>query len=579
MPKRILLVFLVLLSLAPSALSEIILWEDENGKVIMDDEGGIDFLPPGENAPAMQEEERLIEETFTPVPVSTPSPEDVQRLTHTYGLHTPLPTALPIIESALQYGDSGDHVLAAQQRLTDLGYYHGKCSGDYLEGTQSAVRRFQKINGFKETGKLDVPTWVVLFSAAATARDGSHPYATPSPIPEATPTPTPEPFVYSRILRYGDSGDSVARLQSRLAELGFYEARISGGYYKITQSAVRAFQNHNGLSADGVAGRQTQELLFSADALPVSAAPRPSPTPVPTTYTLMVDVANQIVRAYTYDESGAYTVLVREMICSTGTKKNPTPLGTTIMPSKRARWGYFPTWDSHAQYLTRIDSANAFHSVLYSAADESTLAVSSFDALGTPASHGCVRLYVSDAKWIYDNCKAGTIITVYEGEYDPEYTMTLRRTLNPDTLRENPLPRPTSSPVYARENWPAQYRTLYKGREGADVYMVQMRLAELGYYTGSITGGYYGGTIEAVKAFQRDYGLTVDGAAGEKTLSVLFSSAYDPAPQDTPSPAPTASPSPQASASPLPTPSPSPAPNSVPTADPSLFVPILDSVG
>lgn len=72
-----------------------------------------------------------------------------------------------------------------------------------------------------------------------------------------------------------------------------------------------------------------------------------------------------------------------------------------------------------------------------------TLSVKSFEALGTPASHGCVRLLVSDAKWIYDNCKEGTIITVYEGEYDPEYTMTLKPTLNTSTLRENPLPSPT----------------------------------------------------------------------------------------------------------------------------------------
>ncbi len=119
----------------------------------------------------------------------------------------------------------------------------------------------------------------------------------------------------------------------------------------------------------------------------------------------MVDVVNQITRAYTYDESGQYTVLVREMICSTGTSKDPTPCKTTVMPKKRARWGYFPTWGSHAQYLTRIDAANAFHSVLYSEPNENTLSVKSFDALGTPASHGCVRLLVSDAKWIYENCR------------------------------------------------------------------------------------------------------------------------------------------------------------------------------
>lgn len=397
------------------------------------------------------------------------------------------------------------------------------------------------------------------------------PAAQQTPFP-APPTPAPESatqtdFVYKRKLQYGDSGALVEALQSRLLELGFYEARVSGGFYSVTQAAVKAFQAHNGLSVDGVAGRETQELLFSADAVPASATPRPSPTPVPPQYTLMVDVANQITRAYTYDENGEYTVLVREMICSTGTASNPTPLGTTIMPSKRARWGYFPTWDSHAQYLTRIDAANAFHSVLYSAADETTLSVKSFEALGTPASHGCVRLLVSDAKWIYDNCKAGTIITVYEGEYDPEYTMTLKPTLNTATLRENLLPEPTPTPVYSPENWPQSYRTLSRGKTGEDVYMVQMRLTELGYYHGSVTGGYYGGTIEAVKAFQREHGLSVDGAAGRQTQSLLFSAAVDPTLELTPTPEPT------------PEPTAAPTPILLMTPEPTPRGPLPDSVG
>lgn len=556
--KRLLFFLLaVMFALPHLSCAEIILFEDENGKVILEDDGGVAFLPPDQTAKPAQEDV-LGKETCTPVPSPSAAPTP-----------TPAPPAPP--ESTLQYGDSGEHVLAAQNRLTALGYYHGKCSGDYLEGTQSAVRRFQQYNGVRESGKLDLPTWVILFSEAAAARDGSYPFATPSPVPSPTPVPTAAPFVYKRTLQYGDSGDLVSALQSRLLELGFYEARVSGGYYEITRNAVRAFQAHNGLHTDGVAGKQTQELLFSGSALPISAAPLPSPTPVPTRYKLMVDVANQITRAYTYDENGAYTVLVREMICSTGTSRNPTPLGTTIMPKKRARWGYFPTWDSHAQYLTRIDSANAFHSVLYSAADESTLSVESFENLGSPASHGCVRLYVCDAKWIYDNCGEGTIITVYEGEYDPEYTMTLRRSLNTDTLRERSLPAPTPAPVYSRENWPTQYRTLYRGRSGEDVYMLQMRLHELGYYNGTITGGYYGGTIKAVEAFQRDYGLSVDGAAGEKTQAVLFSSQCDPSPipQITPSLSPAPSPTPTAETSPMPSASPAP----------TVFVPLPGSVG
>ena len=480
MLKRIYALFLALLLLFSAASAETILWEDENGQLILNDGGELAFIAPGlveTDAPAATAAPQV---TATPAPASY---EDVMaQMAEKYGLHTPLaPTATP----------------------------------------QSAD------------------------------------------------------FVFTRTLSYGDSGELVSRLQSRLLELGFYEARVSGGYYDITKKAVRAFQTHNGLTADGVAGRKTQELLFSAAARPASSEPLPSPTPTPTRYLLAVDVANQIVRAFTYDAAGQYTVLVREMICSTGTDRYATPLGTTIMPKKRARWGYFPTWDSHAQYLTRIDSANAFHSVLYTQADERTLAVSSFDALGTTASHGCVRLLVSDAKWIYDNCSEGTIITVYEGAYDPEYTMTLKPTLNYDTLRENPLPAPTPTPVYSRENWPTEYRTLSRGTHGEDVFMVQMRLRELGYYTGTVTGGYYGGTINAVKAFQKDNGLDVDGAAGKQTQSLLFSSACDPTPVPDSTPLPTPTPSPEPTPSPQPTPTPLP----TPTPEPTPFVPIMDSVG
>lgn len=500
-----------------SAAAETILWEDENGVVILEDDGNIEFGTP------------------TPLPTATPAPQTAPTgpaLADAALLAPALsasPTPLPAPEKTLQYGDSGEYVLAAQNALTELGYYHGECSGRFLEGTQSAARRFQKLNGLKQTGKLDAATWAALFSPAAVARDGSTPYATPSPVPVLTPTPTPAPFDFKGTLRYGDNGERVSALQTRLAELGFYNARVSGGYYQVTKSAVRDFQAHNGLTADGVAGRETQELLFSAAAVAASGEARPTPTPVPAQYALMVDVANQITRAYTYDENGEYTVLVREMICSTGTKGHETPLGTTVMPSKRARWGYFPTWGSHAQYLTRIDSANAFHSVLYAEPNEFTLNESSFNALGTRASHGCVRLLVSDAKWIYDNCKAGTIITIYEGEYDPEYTMTLKPTLNRQTQRENPLPEPTPEPVYSPENWPTEYRTLSRGKTGQDVYMVQMRLRELGYYAGTVTGGYYGGTIAAVEAFQRANGLSVDGAAGAQTQGLLFSQSALPA--------------------------------------------------
>ena len=50
---------------------------------------------------------------------------------------------------------------------------------------------------------------------------------------------------------------------------------------------------------------------------------------------------------------------------------------------------------------------------------------------------------------------------------------------------------------------------------------VQQRLKELGYYYGNIDGIFGKQTITAIKNFQRDYGLVVDGIVGTKTLKAL----------------------------------------------------------
>ena len=59
------------------------------------------------------------------------------------------------------------------------------------------------------------------------------------------------------------------------------------------------------------------------------------------------------------------------------------------------------------------------------------------------------------------------------------------------------------------------------GSSGEEVRQIQTRLKAAGYYTGAVDGIYGTKTRDAVKAFQRDCGLTVDGIAGPKTLLYL----------------------------------------------------------
>ena len=66
-------------------------------------------------------------------------------------------------------------------------------------------------------------------------------------------------------------------------------------------------------------------------------------------------------------------------------------------------------------------------------------------------------------------------------------------------------------------------RILKNGCEGADVKELQLDLIKLGYDCGKwgADGEYGDATEKAVKSFQRDHGLDVDGEAGPLTLAVM----------------------------------------------------------
>lgn len=526
--------------------------------------------------------------------------------------------------SPLKYGDQGELISVIQERLSELGYYNGKISGNFLDGTRAAVRRFQKDYGLTETGEVDGETEAVLMSAEyrvlrygsdgadvtrlqeelialgylSAKATGKYRAATQSAVEAfqaangmgatgeadldtqrllhsgdalpkgASPTPTPDPSFdmgdindvvmagdgestadtrgqneYSQKLRRGAKGESVKQVQTRLTELGFFDGPVSGNYMTKTVEAIKAFQTQNGLNADGITGQDTWNMLFNdVEVLDASATPRPTPVPTPIPYAITVDVKNQATIVYGRDENGEYTVPLRRMVCSTGMVGTPSDVGEWTLTGRKARWAYFSLYGSHAQYWTQINENIAFHSVIYRSVDYMAMSVKSYNMLGSRASHGCIRLLVSDAQWIYENIDEGVVVTITEDlPKDEELKQAIKPpALNRDYMRPVNTPLPTPEPQYTSDGAPAQpFRKLIRGSEGEDVYWLQMRLKELGYYKGTVTGQYYSGTVDAVKAYQKANDIYPSGKADAETQEKLYAEALatpEPTPEPTPAP-------------------------------------------
>lgn len=131
------------------------------------------------------------------------------------------------------------------------------------------------------------PVIVVETAVPETAAPGADLTAapeTPTPTP-AIPTPEPQPTITPnrayRNLAFGARGDDVRRLQQALSDLGYQVGNIDGAYGYQTRNAVMKFQEYNGLTKDGVAGRATQTRLLEDPAV-VPNPERVTPSPVPT---------------------------------------------------------------------------------------------------------------------------------------------------------------------------------------------------------------------------------------------------------------------------------------------------------
>ena len=123
-----------------------------------------------------------------------------------------------------------------------------------------------------------------------------------------------------------------------------------------------------------------------------------------TKWLILVDTKNNKVAVY-YGSKGNWTEK-KYWSCKSGASSSPTVKGSFTVQSKGPSFGSgYTCW-----YYTQFYGNYLFHSILYNPGSKTSV---QDGRLGINASHGCVRLALSNAKWIYDNIPRGTKVYVY----------------------------------------------------------------------------------------------------------------------------------------------------------------------
>ena len=183
---------------------------------------------------------------------------------------------------------------------------------------------------------------------------------------------------------YGSRGPSVRALTHRLIELGFYLPGPSAEFGQEEIDAVYAFQKAIGLARTGAIGEEDWRRL--------AAAHTPRPRYRRPADHLEVDIARQILLVVRdHEVTGVVPV-------STGALGN-TPLGKWNV---RRKDPWTTTW---------LGPAILYRTMTFY---ENSVAVHGFPSVPPyPASHGCVRVPMWAADWLYNQTPVGQRIYVY----------------------------------------------------------------------------------------------------------------------------------------------------------------------
>ena len=179
-----------------------------------------------------------------------------------------IPSSYP--GSPLRRGSTGTNVRILQKQLSRIAKDYpsfGKpaVTGTFDEATENSVTKFQKQFGLTADGIVGKATWYKI----------SYIYVSVKDLAELTSEGETAEGIQSTggwpgtVLRRGSTGSSVEQVQFWLSDLAQFDSSlvrvsVDGSYGAATERAVRAFQQKQDLTADGVVGQTTWNALYAA---------------------------------------------------------------------------------------------------------------------------------------------------------------------------------------------------------------------------------------------------------------------------------------------------------------------------
>ncbi|MCL1964998.1 MAG: peptidoglycan-binding protein [Firmicutes bacterium] len=406
----------------------------------------------------------------------------------------------------LRSGMSGDDVARLQARLREMYYFNDAANGIYGATTELAVKVFQQRNGLAADGVAGSGTITRMFSSTAL-------YA-----PTAQPPTTP--YKAAGILQMGSMGEEVYKLQERLFDLGYYAGKIDGIYNDTVTSAVRSFQTANKLTADGKAGIKTQQAIYSAGAVSVKRADNTMVSLREGDQGERVLALQALLSTYGYFSGtvdGKYgpstTMAVQQFQAVNSLVADGIAGPATNQLLYQGTPKYAPTPPKAQQPATNFVSLKQGMSGPDVMVMQEYLRDYGYYSDAADGRFGATTLVALQAFQQRNGLKpdgvAGqeTLAVLYgENALRPD-GVSLASKGAPEIIMVNDV----------------KERTMMKEKdEGQDVFDLQTRLKELGYYDGEPDGKYGSSTTAAVRGFQRQNSLKVDGTAGSQTLLALY---------------------------------------------------------